>query len=382
MVNMTRFNSTRVYSALFLLGLAVLVFLFMRHQPEAPKPSDNAELANTKDSPKSALTVHVIKLKQMSLPTTISATGNIAPWQEAIIGAESNGLMLQEVLVNVGDTVKKGQVIARFNANTIQAEMAQTNANIAEVTAALAEAKSNADRARSIEQTGALSAQQIQQYITAESTANAKLIAMQATLSGQQIKLKQTTVLAPDAGVISSRTATVGAVTSAGQELFKLIRQGRLEWRAEVTSADLSQISIGTAATLTLPDGQVVDGKVRAFAPNVDTQTRNAFVYIDLTHAHTAKAGMFARGQLLLENADAWLVPNAAIVMRDGFAFLMQVTPKHSIKQVNIQLGRQQGAFVEVQSDVDTAADYVASGGAFLEQGDTVKVVPLGASAQ
>ena len=58
----------------------------------------------------------------------------------------------------------------------------------------------------------------------------------------QQLRLRQTRVLAPDNGVISARSATVGAVLPAGQELFRLIRQGRLEWRAEVAAADLARL--------------------------------------------------------------------------------------------------------------------------------------------
>ena len=121
-----------------------------------------------------------------------------------------------------------------------QAELAQSKAAMAETEATLAEAAANAQRARELQASGALSAQQINQYLTAERTAQARLEAQRALFKTQQLRLAQTQVLAPDNGVISARNATVGAVVPAGMELFRLIRQGRLEWRAEVVANELT----------------------------------------------------------------------------------------------------------------------------------------------
>lgn len=323
---------------------------------------------------KSALSVTTVQPKQNSMAVTVPATGNIAAWQEASVGAEISGLLLKEVLVNVGDTVKKGQVLARFSNATVEADMAQAEANLADAKATALEATNNAERARSIQGTGALSAQQTTQYLATEASAKARVEAAEASLKVQQVKLRQTVVLAPDNGLISSRTATVGAVASAGQELFKLIRQSRLEWRAELTSALVNQVKIGMPAVLTLPDGRIARGKVRAFAPTVDTQTRNAIVYVDLT-SPDVKAGMYARGQFTLEDSPALTLPNSAVVMRDGFAYVMQLMPDQSVMQVKVALGRRTGEDVEVLNLKGTEAQYVNSGGAFLVDGDKVKVV-------
>ena len=184
-----------------------------------------------------ALTVTVARPERSSLPLRIAANGNIAPWQEAVIGTEANGLRLADVKVNVGDAVRRGQVLATFAAETMEVELAQQRAAVAEAEATLAEASANAERAKSLQATGALSEATINQYLTAERTARARLDAQRAATRARQLRVSQTAVLAPDDGVISARSATVGAVLPAGQELFRMIRKGRLEWRAERVQA-------------------------------------------------------------------------------------------------------------------------------------------------
>ncbi|MES2636594.1 MAG: efflux RND transporter periplasmic adaptor subunit, partial [Pseudomonadota bacterium] len=308
------------------IALAVYFFSFKHKAPDSKQASAKKSDAQTTNT-NAALTVNTVKISRSMLNVIIPANGNIAPWQEAVVGAEVNGLLLNEVLVNVGDKVKRGQILARFASGTISADLAQASANLAEAKAAAIEAASNAKRAKSIQDTGALSTQQIEQYLSAEASTKAHVEAAQATLNLQNIKLKQTTVNAPDDGVISSRTATVGSVAAVGQELFKLVRKGRLEWRAELTSADINKIRIGMKADLILPDGQKIIGKVRAIAPSIDSQTRNALLYVDIP-AETAKAGMYARGVFVLENTEAYTLPADAIVLRDGFSYAMQVISK------------------------------------------------------
>lgn len=320
-----------------------------------------------------ALTVSTTVPQHTLLNKTLSANGNISAWQESSISTESNGLLLSEVLVNIGDFVKRGQVLAKFSSGTIEAEIAQMQANVAEVQAALAEASSNASRARSIQDSGALSQQQIGQYITAEASAHARLNAAQANLKSQNIRLKQAIVTAPDDGIISQNPATVGTVYAAGQELFRLIRKGRIEWRADLTSADVSQIKSGMKAQITLPDGKTTAGTVRAVAPSVDIKTRNALVYVDIP-ANSAKIGMFARGEFVLGAIEAMTVPNSAVVMRDGFAYLMQVE-NNQIKQIKVQLGQRKDDRVEILNLTTQDANFVESGGAFLADGDRVRVV-------
>ena len=332
---------------------------------------------------KAALTVTVAQPQPSSLTRGISANGNIAAWQEASIGTEANGLRLADVKVNVGDVVKRGQVLATFAPDTMQADVAQIRAAVAEAEATLAEASANAQRARTLQATGALSDAAINQYLTAERTAQARLEAQRAMAGMQQLRLKQTQVLAPDFGVISSRSATVGAVLPAGQELFRMIRQGRLEWRAEVAANDMASLKPGMVALVTAGNAPALKGTVRMVAPTVDPQTRNGLVYVDLPASGAARAGMFARGDFEIGSGTGLTLPQSAVLLRDGFSTVLRVGSDSKVSQVKVAVGRRVGDRIEIVSGLDATARVVSSGAGFLGDGDIVRVVaaPPAASA-
>ena len=338
------------------------------------KPASTAASAITTTT-KAALTVTATVAQSSSLSTALSANGNIAPWQEAVVGAESNGMRLADVRVNVGDVVKRGQVLATFAPAMVQADLAQSKASVAEAEANLADAVANAQRARDLQASGALSAQQINQLLTAERTAQARLDALRAAAQVQQLRLAQAQVLAPDSGVISARSATVGAVVPAGMELFRLIRQGRLEWRAEVAAAELALIRPGQAVRVTAAGSAPVAGKVRMVAPTVDPNTRNGIVYVDLPQPGAAKAGMFARGEFETGSSSGLTLPQSAVLLRDGFSYVFKLGADNKVVKAKVGVGRRVGDRIEVTAGLDANSRVVASGGGFLADGDTVKVV-------
>jgi HlyD family secretion protein len=329
---------------------------------------------------KPALSVNAVSPSNSALGLQLMANGNVTAWQEAIIGAEVNGLKLTEVRVNVGDIVKKGQVLAIFSADTARADVLQAQASLAEAQATLGEAAANAARARSLQDTGALSAQQIAQFTTAETTAKARVEAARAVQTNAQVRLKNGQLTAPDNGVISARLATVGSVVGAGSELFRMIRQGRLEWRAEVTSTEVARIKPGMTATVTAASGTQVQGKVRVIAPTVDAQTRNALVYVDLPQHPDVKAGMFAKGEFALGSSNALTLPQQALVLRDGFTYAMRIEATNKISQVKLQTGRRVGDAVEIVQGAKIGDRFVASGAAFLANNDLVKVIATSAA--
>lgn len=331
---------------------------------------------------KPALSVQAIAPQAAALPLRITANGNIAAWQEASIGTEANGLRLSDVKVNVGDVVKKGQVLATFAPALVQADFMEAKASLAQADASLAEAAANAKRARDLEAKGFISPQKVTEAITAEAAARARLDAQKAVLQNKQLRVEQTRVLAPDSGVISARSATVGAVLPAGQELFRLIRQGRLEWRAEVPAADLAKLKPGVPATVTPAGGTAVKGTVRMVAPTVDPQTRNGLVYVDLPDPAAAKAGMFARGEFELGAANALTLPQSAVVLREGFSYVLRIGPDAKVIQTKVTVGRRSADRIEITGGLEPNTKVVAAGGAFLADGDTVKVVDSPAPAK
>ena len=231
-----------------------------------------------------------------------------------------------------------------------------------------------------IKGSGALSQQQIQQYLTAEKTARARAEAARAVLASQAIRVRNTQVLAPDAGVISARTATVGQVVQQGAELFRLVRRGRLEWRAEVMAEQLTLIQPGQPVAVELPGppdapAPQVAGAVRQVAPTVDARTRYALVYVDLPAGSPARAGMFARGRVQLGQDEALTVPQEAVVMRDGFAHVLALHDGDRVRLARVDTGRLAGERIEIVRGLDANARVAVRGAAFLNDGDVVRVV-------
>lgn len=352
-------------------------------QPAAAKPAKPSP-KGAAVAPKAALTVTLATPEQVQWPRALMANGTIEPWQEAIIGAEIGGLRLTDVRVNVGDQVRRGQLLARIADESVQAEAAQARAAVDEARALNEEAVSNANRTRQLRAQNFISAQQVTQAEANEQAARARLAVARARLQSVQVRLDQTRVLAPDDGVISARAASVGSLAQPGQEMFRLIRGNRLEWRAEVTAAELARIKSGQPAQLTTADGAQVTGTVRMAAPTVNAQTRMGLVYVDLPAGSPARAGTFARGQFDLGAAPALTLPQSAVLLREGFSYVFQLESGDRVLLTKVGVGRRVGDRIEILEGLKPDAKVVASGAGFLADGDVVRVVaaPVATSAQ
>ena len=329
---------------------------------------------------KTALTVTMTRPQTAEWPQRLVASGNIAAWQEAIIGAEISNYRITEVRAQVGDMVRKGQLLVQIDPSTVASEVAEARAVVSELEATLAEARANSERARQLRERGFYSPQQNTQSQTIEQTAAARLNAARARLQAAELRLARTRIVAPDDGVISAQIATVGSLTQPGEELLRLIRGGRLEWRAEVTASELGAMQAGLPAILTAPNGERVAGRVRALAPTVDAQTRNGLVYVDLPPeaGKVFGAGMFARGEFELGVRSALTVPQSAVVLREGFSYVFVLEGEHAetarVALTKVTVGRRQGDRIEI-TGIDAAARVVASGAGFLADGDNVRIV-------
>ncbi|WMP16889.1 efflux RND transporter periplasmic adaptor subunit [Thiothrix lacustris] len=347
-----------------LLATSLTTLSAITHAEDAPPAATNAALAVTITNPSAA-----------DWNSGITASGTLSPWQEAIVASEIGGQRIAKLLVDIGDKVKQGQTLAILAPEAVQADVAQAAARVTQAEASLDEAKTNAGRARTLKSSGALPAQQIDQYLTGEATAKANLAAQKAALQAQQIRLEQTRITAPDNGIVSSRSATLGAVVQTGTELFRLVRQNKIEWRAEVAGRDVASIQTGQSANLTLPTGESVSGIVRVVSPTLDANTRNATVYISLPSDSPAKAGMFAEGQILTGSSKAMGLPQSAVILRDGNRYVFEVNADNHVLQRLVKTGRQADGKVEILEGITPAARVVATGGAFLNDGDTVQII-------
>ncbi|WP_184333184.1 efflux RND transporter periplasmic adaptor subunit [Rhizobium phaseoli] len=321
-----------------------------------------------------ALTVSLTAPAQRNWPETVPASGWLKPWQEAVIASETSGLRITDVLVDVGSVVTKGQTLVRLSQESVMADLRKQQAAVEIAKASLTKAKANADRARQLQPSGALSDEKIVEYLADEQTATASLASEEAALDSEKIKLAQTTITAVDDGLITSRSADLGAVVSAGSELFRMVRQQRVEWQAEISARYLLRISEGLSVEINGPDGQVIDGKVRLVGPSVSTDTSRAIVYVALPADVRPRTGLYVTGNIELQTSPALTVPETAIVFRDGISYLFTSGDDHRVQRVRVETGRRNNGEVEIVSGIDRASRVVTSGGAFLSDNDLVKI--------
>ncbi|MFA1672149.1 efflux RND transporter periplasmic adaptor subunit [Rhizobium mongolense] len=330
--------------------------------------------AFAQQSSATALTVAVEKPAERLWPETVPASGWLKPWHEAISAAEVGGLRITDVLVDVGSVVTKGQPLARLTDDTVRADLRKEEASLATAKADLSKAATNAERARKMKESGVLSDEKIIEYLSTEQTAIAGVESAEALVESQRIKLSQTTIVAVDDGLITSRSAQLGAVVASGTELFRLVRQQRIEWQAEVSARYRPLIKEGLAATIHRPGDQQMEGMVRLVAPTVSADTGRALVYISLPAGAHPPIGLYATGQIELGAEPALTVPETALVVRDGISYVVAVDGDKRVTRVRVETGRRNGDEVEILSGLDPSAEVVSTGGAFLSDGALVRV--------
>lgn len=326
-------------------------------------------------APAAGMAVSVTMPRSEQFARTVVATGSVYAWQEAVIGSEVGGYRVAEVRVDVGDKVRKGQELVRLADEMVSAEVASKKAAKAQADAQLITASSNLRRAESLEGSGAVSAQEHERLKSEDLAARARVEAAASDLTAAELKLRYTRVLAPDDGVITSRTVVVGQIAQAGGEMLKLLRQGRVEWRAEVPEARMRDVKAGQSARVTTADGAELVGTVRTVAPTVQSGTRTGLVYVDLPKPAGARPGMFARGEIEISKSSAATLPLASVVVRDGFSYVFVVNDKQGVERRRVETGTVRNGRVEVLSGLVASDRVVERGAGFLKDGDTVRVV-------
>nr|WP_321981203.1 efflux RND transporter periplasmic adaptor subunit [uncultured Cohaesibacter sp.] len=346
------------------------VFSFAASAPALAQGAAKAEVEEAV-----VLTVSLVQPHVRNWPETVPVGGWLKPWHEAIIAAEIGGLRIDELLADVGSEVKKGEPLAYLAKGTVLADLKKQEAQVKSAEADLAKAKTNADRARKVQGSGALSDEKVTEYLIAEQTAEASLESAKADLESQRIQVEQTTIRAVDDGQITSRSAQLGQVVSSGTELFRLLRQNKVEWQAEVPALYLPRLNSGLDAAIEGPDGNEIKGTVRLVGPTVDTDTGRAIIYVSLPQEQNPRVGLYATGVILLGSKDALTVPESALVFRDGINYVFSIGSDKRAKRLLVKTGRRFNNEVEILSGVEDTDNVVESGGAFLSDGALVKIV-------
>lgn len=345
----------------------------------APPPGAGADSAGSKDAEATAALTVAVATPQVSVwPVEIEVSGWLAAWQEATISAEVGGQRIVALNADVGDTVKKGDVLLELSRDSIENDILQSEASLDSAKATLEQASADADRVRGLSNTESVSQQQASEYISTERQARANVASIEAQLASHKLNLKHTRITAVSDGVVSSRSADLGDVASVGQELFRLIRDGRIEWQAEVPLTQLISITTDTTVRIPTPSGDI-HGTIRQIAPSVSQTDGRVKVYVSLSddsNGPEPKTGIMVNGIFEVSKSEAVSLPSSAIVLQDGFSyiFMLDGTDPVRVRRQRVETGRRQGNRVELLNDFPRDAQVVETGGALLSDGSVVRV--------
>jgi RND family efflux transporter MFP subunit len=333
-------------------------------------PSPAVTVAVTEPPP--ALTVTVAEATIRPLGRQVVGDGSVVAWQELVIGAEAGGLRVAEVLVEAGDAVRAGQLLVRMDEALLRAGLAQAEAAIGEADAALRLARQELGRAVDLVRSNSATRQTVEQREATTAQAEARLASAVARRDEVAARLAQARIVAPTDGVVSKRTALPGAVTSAGQEMVRIIRDGRLELDARIPELELATLRPGQPVRVIHGDRTVM-AELRAVAPTVTPETRLGIAHVALPANAGLRPGMFARAEILPGEAAGLTVPQPALLFREGRpAVLVLKDDRVGLRPVTT--GRRQDGIVEVTSGLAAGERVVVSGAGFLNEGDRVRV--------
>ena len=321
------------------------------------RPDDSADVTPS-------LTVSVATPQRDTVVHDVVASGAVAAWEEVSVGVELSGLRVAAVEVEVGSVVKQGDVLLRLDTRTQDARLAEAEAAVAEARANLTVAERKARRVGELAAQRLMSQQDADEADAARTSARSRLDTATASRDSARVQRDFAVVRAPVAGVVS-----------AGSELLRLIRDGRLEWRAELAQADLLRVDEGAAVFVQSPVGGEVPGQVRRVSPALDAQRRIGTIYADLPEPGDLRAGMFAQGRIALGEGSALLVPMDALARRDGRAHVFVVGDDGRVQERVVETGAVFGERIEVRSGLDGSERVVTRGAGFLGDGDLVRVV-------
>jgi len=392
-------------AVLALCFLMISLTLVGKTLPRATGPAETSAKETPHDNLLTlAAAVTVARVAPADFTATVLATGSLVAREEILVGPEVEGLRVTEVLADEGMRVKKGDVLARLVADTLDAQVAQNDAGQARATAAIAQAKSaivqaearlvearNAfERAKPLKAAGHMAESAYDTREQAARTAEAQLLASRdglkvaeaekAQIEAQRRELDwrrgRTEVVAPADGIVSRRMARVGGYAAgAAEPMFRIVANGEVELDAEVTETRMAAVKVGQPARVEVAGVGEVVGTVRLVSPEVDKATRLGRVRIYLGDNPDLRVGAFARGTVETGASRGLAVPASAILYGpEGPS--VQVVRDHRVETRRIKTGLTVGALAEVREGLREGELVVSRSGTFLRDGDAVRPLP------
>lgn len=323
--------------------------------------------------PVAAQTVSVAPVAVLPLPRVINASGTISAWEEVPVGAETGGLTATAVNAEEGQFVRQGQVLVALNDTLLRAQLRQQEASVTSARATLAEAEASLKRSRELLAKGFLSQASLDTATARQATAAAQVAAAEAARGETAARVAQASIRAPVSGLIVRRSVTKGQIVSAGSELFRIVRDGRMELDAELPETDLGLVKAGMPAVITSEQIGQADGAVRLVTSEVDPQTRLGVARIALTAMGAFRPGMFARAQIQAGDQASPVVPSAAILYRQNQPGVFMVDRNRKAQFRKVAIVARSGEVTAV-TGVSAGEEVVVQGAGFLGDGDAVRV--------
>ena len=337
--------------------------------------------AKEKEGPApSSQTVTVATAAQTDLPRVISASGSVSAWEEVPVGAETGGLVATQVLVDEGQYVRQGQALVQLNTALLSAQVRQQQAALQTAQANASRDDAALARAQELKDRGFLSQASLDTALANQRSSQAGVAQARASLSSSQTQLSQATIRAPVSGLIISRSVTRGQIVAAGTELFRVVRDGRLELDAQVPETDMPLLRSGMNATVTSDQAGGTTGTVRIVTPEVNPETRLGVARISLAAGNGLRPGMFARATIDAGTQPGVTVPTASVLYRENRAGVFLVGADSTVTFVPVEVVGRDDRNTSV-GNIQPGARVVVEGAGFLNEGDRVSVQAAAAPA-
>jgi len=375
LTTMTRTRSA--YAGVALTAVLTLLAACGGGKEDAAKKAQQAQSA-------AGQTVTAATATLTSLRRKVSASGSVSAWEEVPVGAETGGLTAVGLYVDEGSYVRQGQPLVQMNDVLLRAQLRQQQAQVQTAEANKARDDAALSRAQQLKDKGFLSQASLDTATANQRSSAASLASAQAALSETQTRVNQATIRAPVSGLIISRSVTKGQIISAGSELFRMVRDGRLELDAQVPETELPLVRAGQGAVVTSEQANgPVSGSVRIVTPQVDAQTRLGVARVTLSPGSGLRPGMFARAEIDVGDNPALTIPASAVVFREGKPGVYLIAANNTVRFTPVTTGERSGQTVVITAGLQAGARVVVQGAGFLGDGDhvTVSAAPAAAPA-
>lgn len=356
-------RNVRASTAVVILGLTLA----------ACGAGDDAKKSETKAGGSAAgQTVSVSVASLQNLPRTVTASGTVSAWEEVPVGAETGGLTATGVFVDEGTYVRQGQPLVQMNDALLRAQLRQQQAAVQSAEANASRDQAALGRAQELKERGFLSQASLDTALANQRASAANVAAAQASLSETRTRLSQASIKAPVSGLVISRSVTRGQIISPGTELFRIVRDGRLELDAQVPETELALVRSGQSAVISSDQIGETTGRVRIVTPEVNVENRLGTARIALAGAGF-RPGMFARARIQVGDQAAVTVPTASVLYRENRAgvFVLSASNQARFQPVTVLSRTTDSTAV---SGLAAGSRVVVAGAGFLGDGDRVRV--------